>query len=154
VQKLVNQLPCLFFCFDTFASLFDKPIVIFVVVPHCPISFYFVFIFSDAGMEKALKKEVDEVLSQPSVTGLLCVDSDGLCVTAHGSASKTSSGLIAAVASQAAALRPNAPMPVVVLETEGGTTLIKSHSGTTVAINKTTTMRKDVNSTAAAEVNR
>jgi len=105
-------------------------------------------------MEKALKKEVDEVMSQPSVTGVLCVDSDGLCVAANGSVSKTSSGLIAAMASQAAGLRPNAPAPVVVLETDAGTTLIKSHSGTTVAVYKTTAARKDTNSTAAAEVNR
>jgi len=105
-------------------------------------------------MEKALKKEVEEVMSQPSVTGVLCVDSDGLCVAAQGSASKTSSGLVAAVASQAAALRPNAPAPVVVLESDVGTTLVKSHSGTTVAIYKSGTARKDTNSTTPAEVNR
>jgi len=105
-------------------------------------------------MEKALKKEVDEVMSQPSVNGVLCIDSDGLCVAAHGSASKTSSGLVAAVASQAAGLRPNAPAPVVVLETDAGTTLIKSHSGTTVAIYKSAAARKDANNTSAAEVNR
>jgi len=105
-------------------------------------------------MEKALKKEIDEVMTQPSVTGVLCVDSDGLCVAAHGSASKTSSGLVAAVASQAAGLRPNAPAPVVVLETDVGTTLIKSHSGTTVAVYKSGTARKDVNSATPAEVGR
>ena len=110
--------------------------------------------FLDFDMEKALKKEVEEVMSQPSVTGVLCVDSDGLCVAAQGSASKTSSGLVAAVASQAAALRPNAPAPVVVLESDVGTTLVKSHSGTTVAIYKSGTARKDTNSTTPAEVNR
>jgi len=112
------------------------------------------FIHLDNVMEKALKKEMDDVMSQPSVTGVMCVDSDGLCVAAHGSASKTSSGLVAAVASQAAGLRPNNPAPVVVLETDVGTTLIKSHSGTTVAICKSGTTRKDTNSTTPAEVNR
>jgi len=105
-------------------------------------------------MEKALKKEVDEVMAQPSVTGVLCVDSDGLCVAAHGSASKTSSGLVSALASQAAGLRPDAPAPVIVLESDAATTLIKSHSGTTVAIFKSTATRKDANSTAATDVNR
>jgi len=105
-------------------------------------------------MEKALKKEVDEVMSQPSVTGVLCVDSDGLCLAAQGSASQTSSGLVAAVASQAAGLRPNTSAPVVVLETDSGTTLIKSHSGTTVAVYKSAAARKDANNTAAADVSR
>jgi len=103
-------------------------------------------------MEKALKKEIDDVMSQPSVTGVLCVDSDGLCVAAHGSASQTSSGLVAAVASQAAGLRPNALAPVVVLETDGGTTLIKSHTGTTVAVYKSAASRKDMNAGASTEV--
>jgi len=105
-------------------------------------------------MEKVLKKEVDEVMAQPSVTGVLCVDSDGLCVATHGSASKMSSGLVAAVASQAAGLRPNAPTPVVVIENDAGTTLIKSHSGTTVAVYKSAASRKETNSAAAADVGR
>jgi len=105
-------------------------------------------------MEKALKKEIDEVMSQPSVTGVLCVDTDGLCVAAHGSASKTSSGLVAAVASQSASLRPDAPAPVVVLESDTETTLIKSHASTTVAIYKSASARKDANNAATADVNR
>jgi len=105
-------------------------------------------------MEKALKKEVEEVMSQPSVTGVLCVDSDGLCVAAHGSASKTSSGLVAAVASQAAGLRPDAPAPVIVLESDAMTTLIKSHAGTTVAVYKSTASQKDLSNSTAVELSR
>jgi len=101
-------------------------------------------------MEKPLKKEIDEIMLQPSVTGVLCVDADGLCVAAQGSASKASSGLMSAIASQAASLRPDAPAPVVVLESDSTTTLIKSHSGTTVAVYKSSA----TNSTAAAEVSR
>lgn len=101
-----------------------------------------------------MKKEVEELMSQPSVTGVLCVDADGLCVAAHGSASQTSSGLVSALASQAAALRPDALAPVIVLESDAAATLIKSHSGTTVAVYKSTAARKDANNTAAADVNR
>ena len=114
----------------------------------------FVCICLDHSMEKALKKEVEEVMSQPSVTGVLCVDADGLCVAAHGSASKTSSGLVSALASQAASLRPDAPAPVVVLESDATTTLIKSHSGTTVAVFKSTAARKEATNTTATDVNR
>jgi len=121
---------------------------------HCSLRLHCSCICPDFGMEKALKKEVDEVMAQPSVTGVLCVDSDGLCVAAHGSASKTSSGLVSVLASQAAALRPDAPTPVIVLESDAATTLIKSHSGTTVAVYKSTAARKDTNNTAATDVNR
>lgn len=123
-----------------------------VVKTFSSINLFLVRICVDSAMEKALKKEVDEVMSQPSVTGILCVDSGGLCVAAHGSASKTSSGLVSALASQAAALRPDAPAPVIVLESDAATTLIKSHSGTTVAVFKSPATANSM--PASADVNR
>jgi predicted regulator of Ras-like GTPase activity (Roadblock/LC7/MglB family) len=106
-----------------------------------------------------MKKEIDDVMLQPGVTGVVCADADGLCICAYGNTSRASAALISAVASQAAALRPavNGPSgssssPVVVIETDAGQTMIKSHAGITTAIYKSGPSRRDVNAITASVV--
>lgn len=81
-------------------------------------------------MEKALRKELDDVRSQPGVTGILLSDDSGLCIVAEGCAAQSSSGLVTALATRAANLRMttaddeaktdsmSAEQPVIVLETD------------------------------------
>jgi hypothetical protein len=109
-------------------------------------------------MEKALKKELDEVMAQPSVIGVLLADNSGLCISAQGSASSSCAGLVSALVSQAEQLRKSeasAPSatPVVVLETDSCQMIMKSSGGITTAIYKGTgASSRDTNSTSAATV--
>ena len=108
-------------------------------------------------MEKALRKELDELMSQPSVSGVLLTDSSGLCISAEGSASHSSAGLVAALASQAAAIRrtskesssgtaaddvDSSASPVVVLESDTYQMIIKSSGGITTCIHKSVTSKE------------
>jgi len=108
-------------------------------------------------MEKALRKELDELLSQPSVSGVLLADCSGLCISAEGCASQSSAGLVAALASQAADIRrtsketssstaaddvESSALPVVVLESDTYQMIIKSSGGITTCIHKSVTSKE------------
>jgi Ragulator complex protein LAMTOR5 len=114
-------------------------------------------------MEKALRKELDELMSQPSVSGVLLVDSSGLCISAEGCASASSAGLVSALASQAADIRrankdaskePESPslLPVVVLESDTYQMTIKSSAGITTAIYKNISPKESRDASASNTV--
>ncbi|KAL5013535.1 hypothetical protein ScPMuIL_007805 [Solemya velum] len=77
-------------------------------------------------MEKSLEKQIDDIRSIPGVSGVLCCDAGGLCLTAKGVANKESAGHIASISSQAEKLHPEIGCnPVVCIESEGGTIMIR-----------------------------
>uniref|UniRef100_A0A0B7A4B9 Late endosomal/lysosomal adaptor and MAPK and MTOR activator 5 n=1 Tax=Arion vulgaris TaxID=1028688 RepID=A0A0B7A4B9_9EUPU len=89
-------------------------------------------------MEKALEKEMDEVCHLSEVSGIICVDSNGLCLGAKGNIPQQCSGYLSALATQAAKLSQNgsAVDPVICLETEHGSLLVKKADNMTTAIFK------------------
>ncbi|XP_041347815.1 ragulator complex protein LAMTOR5-like [Gigantopelta aegis] len=88
-------------------------------------------------MEKNLEKQLDETFRIPGVTGVLCTDKNGLCLAAKGTAKKQTSGPISALARQAKDVSSQAgTSPVVCIESETGSVLIKSEDGLTVAVFK------------------
>ncbi|KAK7083164.1 hypothetical protein SK128_005163 [Halocaridina rubra] len=89
-----------------------------------------------ANMEKPLEKCLDEVHQSAGVSGVLCADSQGLCLGVRGRASSMSSGVISSLASKAAMLEPGSSQPVILLESDSSQCLIHRNNGITLAIYK------------------
>ncbi|BFZ10781.1 hypothetical protein BsWGS_13820 [Bradybaena similaris] len=89
-------------------------------------------------MEKALEKQMDEAFRLPGVSGIVCVDNNGLCLGAKGVIPGQCNGSISTLAAQASKLSRsvNAPNPVICLESEHGSVLIKKTDHLTTAIFK------------------
>ncbi|XP_072027039.1 ragulator complex protein LAMTOR5-like [Amphiura filiformis] len=88
-------------------------------------------------MEDPLESHLEETLNNPGVVGVLCTDKQGLCLTAKGTASPDSAGLVSAIAQQASQLLPdNNSAPVICIESDKGNVMIKTHEDITMAIHK------------------
>ncbi|XP_033745868.1 ragulator complex protein LAMTOR5 homolog [Pecten maximus] len=72
----------------------------------------------------------------PGVAGVLCADEHGLCLSSKGIAKMEAAGQLASLARQAQQLHPLNPGPVIAIEAEGGTVLIKNESDVTMAVYK------------------
>ncbi|WAR25722.1 LTOR5-like protein [Mya arenaria] len=83
-------------------------------------------------------KEMDALLRfrLPGIAGVICTDEHGLCLGAKGVATRETSGHIANIAESAARLNPNLPPPVIAIESEGGSILIKKEGTITMGIYK------------------
>ncbi|XP_076367680.1 ragulator complex protein LAMTOR5 homolog [Tachypleus tridentatus] len=89
-------------------------------------------------MEKPLDRCLDEVFNTPGVTGVLCADAQGLCLSAKGTAYPRAAGIITSLMKQAAQLEPTADkLPVLRLESESCNILIQGKSEITLAVYKT-----------------
>ncbi|KAH9512839.1 Ragulator complex protein lamtor5 [Bulinus truncatus] len=66
----------------------------------------------------------------------MCVDNNGLCLGAKGTFPRNTSGSVSALASQASKLSTNGSNPVICLESEHGSVLIKRTEKLTTAIYK------------------
>ncbi|KAH3827962.1 ragulator complex protein LAMTOR5-like isoform X2 [Dreissena polymorpha] len=87
-------------------------------------------------MERNLEKHLEDTIRNPDIAGVLCTDEHGLCLGAKGNVNKDAAGHIASIAESAARLNPNMPAPVICIETEGGSILIKKEDKITMAIYK------------------
>ncbi|XP_066946360.1 ragulator complex protein LAMTOR5 [Macrobrachium rosenbergii] len=87
-------------------------------------------------MEKSLEKCLDDVYHSTGVSGVLCADSQGLCLGVRGKASSSSSGVISSLANKAAMLEPGNSQPVILLESDNSQCLIHRNNGVTLAIYK------------------
>ncbi|GFO27715.1 ragulator complex protein lamtor5 [Plakobranchus ocellatus] len=89
-------------------------------------------------MEKTLEKHMEEAFRIPGVSGVICTENSGLCLASQGNVSDQYSGSISALANQAARLCPtqNSPAPIIVLESEYGSLLIKKTDNITTAVFK------------------
>ncbi|XP_062569387.1 ragulator complex protein LAMTOR5-like [Saccostrea cucullata] len=87
-------------------------------------------------MERQLEKHLEETCRVPGISGALCADNNGLCLAARGCKPELA-GQVANIVRQAAQLHPNSSTsPVVCIESEGGSVLIKSEGDVTMAIFK------------------
>ncbi|XP_019881177.1 ragulator complex protein LAMTOR5-like [Aethina tumida] len=87
-------------------------------------------------MEKHLNRVMEEINNQPGVYGCVLSDHQGLCLGAQGKASTDSSGIISAIAEQAAKLEPRNVMPIICLENDNRQIIIRRHGVVTCAIYK------------------
>lgn len=87
-------------------------------------------------MEKQLKEVSNDALNSQKVSGFLCVDKNGLCLTASGEANEKNSGTIASIAQLAQKLDNSNKPPVVCIESEKRKILIKSVNQITTAVYK------------------
>lgn len=89
-------------------------------------------------MEKSLDKCLSDATAIPGVIGVVCTDSQGLCLQSKGKLSNHSSGLISFLAETAAKLEPDSKdSPVVILESDSTNVYIKTVGKITTAIYKT-----------------
>ncbi|KAF5285564.1 hypothetical protein FQR65_LT13198 [Abscondita terminalis] len=87
-------------------------------------------------MEKQLDRVMEDVLSNPGVTGCVFSDHQGLCLGAKGKASTESAGIIGAIAEQAAKLEPQHKSPIIVFENDTRACIIQRTGTITGAIYK------------------
>ncbi|KAK3590728.1 hypothetical protein CHS0354_030962 [Potamilus streckersoni] len=88
-------------------------------------------------MERPLEKHLDETFKIPGVSGVLCADENGLCLGAKGVAKKEAAGHITSIALSAAKLIPNSNTnPVICIEGETGSVLIKKEENIVMAVYK------------------
>ncbi|KAK4324340.1 hypothetical protein Pmani_005015 [Petrolisthes manimaculis] len=87
-------------------------------------------------MEKPLDKCLDEISHSAGVSGVLCADSQGLCLGVRGKASASSSGTIAALAERAAMLEPGSQDPLILLEGDNSQCLVHHNNSITLAVYK------------------
>ncbi|KAL1520901.1 hypothetical protein AB1Y20_022462 [Prymnesium parvum] len=81
----------------------------------------------------ALAAACAEAMSRPGVTGVLCVDTQGLCLHSQGAVPDASSGSVAELA-QHAALLGGDPSTCVCVESAQRKVLISKSAGITTAI--------------------
>ncbi|KAL7307327.1 uncharacterized protein LOC106657038 [Trichogramma pretiosum] len=69
-------------------------------------------------MEKGFERQIKELNRSKDVIGCLLTDKSGLCLAASGIASRTSSGVIAAIAEMSRKIEPNSKPPVISLQND------------------------------------
>eukprot|EP00731_Ephydatia_muelleri_P000542 Em0001g542a len=90
-------------------------------------------------MEAPLETQINDIMSQPGITGAVCTDKQGLALAAQGTLKPEAAGLIAGLASQAGQLKHGTgrdDIPTVVVEFDTGKILIHSHKNAILAVYK------------------
>jgi len=88
-------------------------------------------------MESTLEKQIEEAFRLPGVSGVMCVDKNGFILGDKGTVPHKSSGSVSTLSSQASSLKPGSmSSPVVCLESEAGSVLIKKSDDLTTALFK------------------
>eukprot|EP00039_Didymoeca_costata_P027293 m.18121 g.18121 ORF g.18121 m.18121 type:complete len:92 (+) comp6201_c0_seq1:129-404(+) len=88
-------------------------------------------------MDKELHATVDSCLQQEKVTGVLCSDLSGFSIAARGDMNSSQAGCIASLAARAALLeKGQETAPVITVESDNFSILIRRHNNVTMAIKK------------------
>lgn len=97
-------------------------------------------------MEHPVEQSVDNILKQPGVAGVACLDKNGFCCAARGSvvanaAGRESFGLYKAISRRAAKLSTNGGVPIIKIEVDSSTVVqsvtIKDHEDMTIVVHRT-----------------
>ena len=84
-------------------------------------------------MEKNLHQALDDILSKPGVSGVLCADENGLCLASKGSVDRSTSGSLVHLMQLASSLEPS-KSPILRLESDAKDILIQNEGGLTLAV--------------------
>eukprot|EP00794_Sanderia_malayensis_P006209 gene6209-6924_t len=88
-------------------------------------------------MEQNLELQLEEIMREPGVTGVLCTDKQGLPLTAKGVSQTKDAGPISALIEEAALLYPDIDKnPVITLEGDQSTVLIKAQNKIVLSVSK------------------
>lgn len=89
-------------------------------------------------MEKLLEKQMEEAFRIPGISGVMCVDKNGLLLGGKGNVPHHASGSLGALTNQASKLTGgnSTSSPVICLESEAGCVLIKKTDDLTTAMFK------------------
>jgi len=84
-----------------------------------------------------MDKQMEEAFRIPGISGVMCVDKNGLVLGDKGTVPNGSGGALSALTQQASRLRGGkAGNPVICLESEAGSVLIKRTDDLTTAVFK------------------
>lgn len=72
--------------------------------------------------------------SNSSVKGILCADSNGLCISAVGLLNPKNTGRFCAISRVASSLSPECPPPTILIETRDMDILVKDYDGMTIVL--------------------
>ncbi|GAU93419.1 hypothetical protein RvY_05364-3 [Ramazzottius varieornatus] len=88
-------------------------------------------------MEAQLEKNIREVMNQPQVTGAMCIDRKGLCLTAKGNADSSAAGFLSEISKFANQIvSSDGDSPVVALEYSKSQILLKGGESVCTVIYK------------------
>ncbi|XP_066285513.1 ragulator complex protein LAMTOR5 homolog [Branchiostoma lanceolatum] len=88
-------------------------------------------------MEKELDKHLEETMTTHGVLGTMCANQHGMCLGAKGSVSGDSAGMVTRLSELAGQLDPSSEEdPIVCIESDASTLMIKKHDDVTMAIHK------------------
>ncbi|CAL8086764.1 unnamed protein product [Calicophoron daubneyi] len=92
-------------------------------------------------METALEEHLASVQSQPGVTGVQCIDVDGLCLASRGCTNELTCGLLTSVYKHIQDIEEEdeKESPVVVIEQSSGSIVLCEADGILTAIHKAAT---------------
>ncbi|XP_012557815.1 ragulator complex protein LAMTOR5 isoform X1 [Hydra vulgaris] len=89
-------------------------------------------------MESKFQAQLEKLMKQDSVTGVVCGDSSGLPLAACGIATHRHAGLVSAIANQASKIFPSLnEVPIICIEGEKTNLLIRSEDKMVLGIFKT-----------------
>jgi len=88
-------------------------------------------------MERNLELVLEETMREPGVSGVICIDNQGLALAAKGAANASSAGLISGVVKESSLLFPDIDeRPIITLEGESSNLMIKAEDKITLGIHK------------------
>lgn len=96
-------------------------------------------------MEHPVEQSVDNILKQPGVAGVACLDQNGFCCAAKGStassaAARNNFGLYKAISRRASQISSKSGIPLVKIELESphvSSVTLKDYEGLTIVVHRT-----------------
>jgi len=86
-------------------------------------------------MDNQFTELLNQITSEPGVTGILCSDKNGLCLAARGTGNLNTSGYLTSILKRAQKISEEED-PTIQIETDSSNVLIKSNGDITLAIIK------------------
>ncbi|XP_066925773.1 ragulator complex protein LAMTOR5 homolog [Clytia hemisphaerica] len=89
-------------------------------------------------MEKNLALQLEDIMNESNVTGVICCDLNGLMLAVRGVATSEHAGAVSSIASQASKLFPanSEDSPIICLESDKSNLLIRKQDKVVVGIFK------------------
>ncbi|CAH8516806.1 unnamed protein product [Schistosoma turkestanicum] len=87
-------------------------------------------------METKLLMNLARASSNPKVTAVQCIDSDGLCISSHGTVNDHITGVLSSIYKHAAGIEESSKSPVLVIEFESKSSILCEAYGVLTAVHK------------------
>uniref|UniRef100_A0A3Q0KVC2 Late endosomal/lysosomal adaptor and MAPK and MTOR activator 5 n=1 Tax=Schistosoma mansoni TaxID=6183 RepID=A0A3Q0KVC2_SCHMA len=87
-------------------------------------------------METKLLGNLSRVSSNPKVTAVQCIDSDGLCIASHGTVNDQTAGVLSSIYKHAAGIEESSESPVLIIEFESKSSILCEVYGVLTVVHK------------------